>query len=250
MSNMRFYLVTTGDSITIRSFNHELLALGKIDSNTRRVVNTLIDMTEEQFLEFCLNNGVRFRPDPQGDFMIDKEQQDWYEKAWMQVTENTLARLKIAKRIPEIDPKNAKEILATLRANRSKESIKKTTVNLEDDRAVKELTATLEPATDTTKTIKKPLTKKTESIPAEESKKPLKKLEPIREEKPEEETKGNIINLKKKIDLTKKPKEDNRPTKTIDTPELLQELLRAKKITLDEYKERRKRLAKPLKKIK
>lgn len=173
----RIYLKRTANHVTIINRNtHELLGLLSMDDKegTRKTIKDICNMSTEEYIQYALGLGVRFRTDKQKQFIVNEDSEKWYEGAWATTTTNTLKELGMKDSdIPddEITPELIEEV------KHKRESVR----------------------------AKKPLPKK------EEKPKVKQPVEVVKEKKPQEST--NIVELKDKKVKKALPKRKTEPKK-------------------------------------
>jgi hypothetical protein len=121
---MRFYLVTTGDNVSIRNRNTgELIEFTALSDKkeAKKLITNLSKMTTEEYIKYCIDKGVRFRNDNR-ELVISKEDEDWFKGAWKYTTEKALKDLGIKQ---EIIPNDEKEITLDLVKDIKKGLVKK-----------------------------------------------------------------------------------------------------------------------------
>jgi hypothetical protein len=107
MVKMRFYLKRVGNGLTITNRGtHELIGFASMDSKkeTKELIGKMCKMTDEEYIQYCLTAGVRFRLDAttKTAFRNDPEDEKWFNGAWKSTTQFALKELGLdLKAIPE-----------------------------------------------------------------------------------------------------------------------------------------------------
>lgn len=160
---------------------HELLGLLSMDDkeSARKTIKDICNMSTEEYIQYALGLGVRFRTDKQKQFVFNEDSEKWYEGAWATTTTHTLKELGMKDSdIPddEITPSLVEEVKKAMKESKG-----------------------------TPVRAKKPLPKKKEKP---EVKQPV---EVVKEKKPQEST--NIVELKDKKVKKALPKKKTEPKK-------------------------------------
>ena len=92
----RIYLKRTGNLITIINRNtHELLGFLSTEDKegAKKAIKDICNMSTEEYIQYALGLGVRFRANKQNQFVVDEDSEKWYTGAWATTTTHTLKEL-------------------------------------------------------------------------------------------------------------------------------------------------------------
>lgn len=101
----RFYIKRVSDFVTIvHRPTHQVIMMGNLDEEMGKQIKRFINMTTEEFYKELNSLGLKFKTNKSYQEVIDKEKEDWYEKAWIFTTNQVLKHYKLKEdSIPEED---------------------------------------------------------------------------------------------------------------------------------------------------
>jgi hypothetical protein len=99
----RFYIKRISGFVTIvHRPTHQIIMMGEMNEEMGKQIKRFIKMTTEEFYKELNNLGLKFKTNKSYQEDIDKEKEDWYEKAWSFTTKQVLDYYKIKEdSIPE-----------------------------------------------------------------------------------------------------------------------------------------------------
>lgn len=99
----RFYIKRVSDFVTIvHRPTHQVIMMGNMNEEMGKQIKRFINMTTEEFYKELHSLGLKFKTNKSYQEDIDKEKEDWYEKAWSFTTKQVLDYYKIKEdSIPE-----------------------------------------------------------------------------------------------------------------------------------------------------
>jgi len=99
----RFYIKRVSDFVTIvHRPTHQIIMMGEMNEEMGKQIKRFIKMTTEEFYKELHSLGLKFKTNKSYQEDIDKEKEDWYEKAWSFTTKQVLDHYKIKEdSIPE-----------------------------------------------------------------------------------------------------------------------------------------------------
>jgi hypothetical protein len=87
----RFYIKRIADYITIvHRPSHQIIMMGEMNEEMGKNIKRFINMTTEEFYKELHSLGLKFKTNKSYQEDIDKEKEDWYEKAWIYTTNQVL----------------------------------------------------------------------------------------------------------------------------------------------------------------
>lgn len=99
----RFYIKRVSDFVTIvHRPTHQIIMMGEMNEEMGKQIKRFINMTTEEFYKELHSLGLKFKTNKSYQEDIDKDKEDWYEKAWSFTTKQVLDHYKIKEdSIPE-----------------------------------------------------------------------------------------------------------------------------------------------------
>ena len=98
----RFYIKRVSDFVTIvHRPTHQIIMMGNMDEEMGKQIKRFINMTTEEFYKELNSLGLKFKTNKSYQEDIDKEKEEWYEKAWLSTTKQVLDHFKLKDNIPE-----------------------------------------------------------------------------------------------------------------------------------------------------
>lgn len=99
----RFYIKRIADYVTIvHRPTHQVIMIGSLDEEMGKQIKRFIKMDTKEFYKELHSLGLKFKTNKSYQEDIDKEKEDWYEKAWIFTTKQVLDHYKIKEdSIPE-----------------------------------------------------------------------------------------------------------------------------------------------------
>jgi hypothetical protein len=101
----RFYIKRISDFVTIvHRPTHQIIMMGNMNEEMGKQIKRFINMTTEEFYKELNSLGLKFNLSRSIKEEVDKEKEDWYEKAWSFTTKQVLKHYKLKEdSIPEED---------------------------------------------------------------------------------------------------------------------------------------------------
>lgn len=98
----RFYIKRIADHVTIvHRPTHQVIMMGNMDEDMKKVIKSYMEMSTEEFYKELNSLGLKFKTSRGIQEDIDKEKEEWYEKAWIFTTKQVLDYFKLKDNIPE-----------------------------------------------------------------------------------------------------------------------------------------------------
>lgn len=99
----RFYIKRVSNFVTIvHRPTHQVIMIGSLDEEMGKQIKRFIKMDTKEFYKELHSLGLKFKTNKSYQEDIDKEKEDWYEKAWIFTTKQVLDYYKIKEdSIPE-----------------------------------------------------------------------------------------------------------------------------------------------------
>lgn len=98
----RFYIKRIADHVTIvHRPTHQIIMMGNMDEEMGKQIKRFINMTTEEFYKELNSLGLKFKTNKSYQEDIDKDKEEWYEKAWIFTTKQVLDHFKLKDNIPE-----------------------------------------------------------------------------------------------------------------------------------------------------
>lgn len=92
----RFYIKRIGEHMTIlHRPTHQIIMFGEMNEETGKKIKKFIKMTTEEFYRELNSLGLKFKTSRTIQEELDKDKEDWYEKAWLSTTNQVLKHFKI-----------------------------------------------------------------------------------------------------------------------------------------------------------
>jgi len=98
----RFYIKRIADHVTIvHRPTHQIIRMGSLDEDMKKVIKSYMEMSTEEFYKELNSLGLKFKTNKSYQEDIDKDKEEWYEKAWIFTTKQVLDHFKLKDNIPE-----------------------------------------------------------------------------------------------------------------------------------------------------
>lgn len=98
----RFYIKRVSDFVTIMHRpTHQIIRMGSLDEDMKKAIKSYMKMSPEEFYKELNSLGLKFKTQKTFNEDVDKEKEDWYEKAWLSTTKQVLDHFKLKDNIPE-----------------------------------------------------------------------------------------------------------------------------------------------------
>lgn len=92
----RFYIKRIGDHVTlVHRPTHQTIMMGSMNEEMGKQIKRFIKMSTEEFYKELISLGLKFKTNKSYQEELDKDKEDWYEKAWLFTTNQVLDNYKI-----------------------------------------------------------------------------------------------------------------------------------------------------------
>ena len=96
MNMKRFYTKKAGKFVTIMHRpTHQIIMMSELDEELEKKIKKFIKMTTEEFYRELNSLGLKFKTNRTIQEELDKDEEEWYEKAWLHTTNQVLKHYKI-----------------------------------------------------------------------------------------------------------------------------------------------------------